>query len=117
MPPTFTRVARVSDLADGQKRLVKVGFAQILLVRVDGAFYALEEFCAHAGGALSGGTLADHEIVCPLHGARYDVRTGRQRIGPASSDQVTYAVRVDGDDVLVGPANAVAGGGTTVANE
>ena len=87
------------------------------IVRVDGQLYALEEFCAHAGGSLSSGTLRGHELVCPLHGARYDVRTGKQLIGPAASDQVTYSVRVEGDDVLVGPANAVAGGGMAAANE
>ncbi|MBM3939922.1 MAG: non-heme iron oxygenase ferredoxin subunit [SAR202 cluster bacterium] len=117
MPTTFTKVAKTGDLQDGQKKLVRVGFEQIVIARVDGEFYAFEEFCAHAGGSLSGGTLQGHEIVCPLHGARYDIRSGKQRIGPASSDQLTYQVRVEGDDVLVGPANEVAGGGMAVAHE
>ncbi len=103
MPADFTCVAKVADLADGRMKLVTIGFEQIVLVRLDGEFYALEEFCSHAGGSLSTGALAGSEIVCPLHGARFDVRTGHQSVGPSLANQPTYPVRVEGVDVLVGP--------------
>ena len=103
MPADFTRVASVDDLAEGRMKSVKAGFEQACLARVNGEFYALEEFCSHAGGALSGGALVGYEVVCPLHGARFDVRTGKQRVGPSLADQPTYPVRVDGGGVFIGP--------------
>ena len=103
MPADFTHIASVNDLADGRMKSVKAGFEQVCLARVEGQFYALEEFCSHAGGALSGGTLDGYEVVCPLHGARFDVRTGKQRVGPSLAGQPTYPVRVDDGGVYVGP--------------
>ena len=102
MPREIVRVAATSDLADGQMKLVVVGYEAILLVRVDGRFYALEEFCGHEGGALHSGVLLGQQVVCPLHGARFDVTTGRQLLGPSMTGQVRYPVRIEGGDVLVG---------------
>lgn len=109
MSDQFAPIAKVRDLEDGQMRLVRRGFEHILLARVEGCFYALEEFCSHAGGTLSTGTLDGYEVVCPLHGARFDVRTGKQSVGPALADQPTYSVRVDGDDVLAGTMSDASG--------
>ena len=103
MPADFTRVASVDDLAEGRMKSVRAGFEQVCLARVEGQFYALEEFCSHAGGALSSGALDGYEVVCPLHGARFDVRTGKQSVGPSMTGQPTYPVRVDDDGVFIGP--------------
>jgi Ferredoxin subunits of nitrite reductase and ring-hydroxylating dioxygenases len=57
--------------------------------------------CGHRGAPLSRGKLVGHEIECPLHFARFDVRTGKLASGPASADVVTYEVRVEQDTVYV----------------
>ncbi len=101
MPADFTCVARAADLADGRMKLVTIGFEQIVLVRLDGEFYALEEFCSHAGGSLGTGTLAGSEIVCPLHGAVFCLKTGAALTPPAFDSVHSYPVAIEGDDVMV----------------
>ncbi|MBN2841290.1 MAG: Rieske 2Fe-2S domain-containing protein [Coriobacteriia bacterium] len=69
-------VCRVSDMAPGSVRHVRVGKRDIALARVGDDFYALSNVCLHAFGPLSRGVVEGHEVVCPWHGWRYDVRTG-----------------------------------------
>ena len=67
---------RVSDLAPGQVRHVKVGKTELAVVRVGDEFHAVSNICRHAFGPLSDGFVEGHELVCPWHGWRYDVRDG-----------------------------------------
>jgi len=50
---------------------------------------------------LADGTLTDHIIACPRHGAKFDIRTGKVLTMPATRDTVAHEVKVEGDDVLV----------------
>ncbi len=101
MPDGFVPVATASALAPGAMRWVVVDRERVLLANVEGVFYALRDSCGHRGAPLSKGALAGHEIECPLHYARFDVRTGKLVSGPASADVVTYEVRVEHDTVYV----------------
>jgi len=94
-------VARASDVPPGAMKCVAVEYERVLLVHVDGAFYALRDACGHRGASLSRGALAGHVVECPLHFASFDVRTGKLVSGPASADIPTYQVRVEGDTVYV----------------
>jgi 3-phenylpropionate/trans-cinnamate dioxygenase ferredoxin subunit len=58
--------------------------------------------CTHDGGALDQGELDGTEIECPRHGARFDVRSGAATQLPAFEPVETHAVRIEGDDILVG---------------
>ena len=95
-------VVKASEFAPGTMRWAVVDRQRILLVNVDGAFYAMRDMCGHRGAPLSTGTLMGHVIECPLHYATFDVRTGKLLSGPTSADIPTYEVRVDGDMVCVG---------------
>jgi 3-phenylpropionate/trans-cinnamate dioxygenase ferredoxin component len=97
----FVAVATVSTLAPGAMTFVVVERARVLLVNVEGTFYALQDACGHRGASLAKGTLTGHVVECPLHYACFDVRTGRLLNGPVSADLVTYEVRVEGDIVYV----------------
>ena len=94
-------VTRASALAPGAMTWVAVDRARVLLANVDGAFYALQDACGHRQAPLSKGTLEGHVIECPLHFARFDVRTGKLLSGPTAADVPTYEVLVDGDTVYV----------------
>ena len=62
-----------------------------------GEFYAIADLCSHDDGPLGDGDLEDHEIICPRHGARFDVRTGKVLSLPAVEDISAYPVRcIDG---------------------
>jgi 3-phenylpropionate/trans-cinnamate dioxygenase ferredoxin subunit len=99
--PRETPVARASAVPPGAMTCVAVEYERVLLAHVEGAFYALRDACGHRGASLSRGTLAGHVVECPLHFARFDVRTGKLVSGPVSADTPTYEVRVEGDTVYV----------------
>ncbi len=99
--PGFRVVARVGEIGPGQKKVVEVGGVPVVLVNLDGEFFAVEDICTHDGGPLGEGDLEGHQIICPRHGARFDVRTGAVLAMPAFEPVPTYAVRVEGDDILV----------------
>ncbi len=99
-------VAHVDDLPEGTTKRVVVGGNEILLCNVDGQIYAIEDVCTHDGGALDQGLLEGDRIMCPRHGAYFDVRTGAALTLPAIMPVRTYRVRVEGDDVFVdGPSS------------
>ncbi|HEU5478532.1 MAG TPA: Rieske 2Fe-2S domain-containing protein, partial [Candidatus Tumulicola sp.] len=66
-----------------------------------GRLYAIEDVCTHDGGPLDQGTLEGACVVCPRHGATFDVRTGEALTLPAVVPLMTFALDVEGDDVYV----------------
>jgi len=97
----FVRVCKTADIPDPGKRLFEVGDRFLVLFHVGGRFYALDDCCTHDGGPLGEGTLEGLEIVCPRHGARFDIRDGRAVSMPATRATAAYEVRVEGDEVFV----------------
>jgi nitrite reductase/ring-hydroxylating ferredoxin subunit len=101
MPDGFVPVTRASELSPGAMTWVALDRERVLIANVDGCFYALQDSCGHRQAPLSKGTLEGHVIECPLHFARFDVRTGKLLSGPIAADVPTYQVLVDGDTVYV----------------
>ena len=97
----FVKVAAVTDIPPGTKKIVEADGTLIVVANIDGEFYAVEDVCTHDGGPLGEGKLEGCQLVCPRHGARFDVRTGAALTMPAFEPAPTYEVRVEGDDVLV----------------
>jgi 3-phenylpropionate/trans-cinnamate dioxygenase ferredoxin subunit len=98
---TTTPVAKMSDIPIGSTQRVSVGGRDVLLCHVDGAVYAVEDICTHDGGSLDAGELEGCRIMCPRHGAYFDVTTGRALTLPAILPLPTFSVHVDGDDIFV----------------
>ena len=95
----FVKVARVDEIGTGQARLIEVKGKQIALFNINGDFFAIDNMCTHEEASLAEGQIMGHEVTCPLHGAKFDVRTG-EVLGPPAYDDVTcYSVRVVGSDV------------------
>jgi 3-phenylpropionate/trans-cinnamate dioxygenase ferredoxin subunit len=80
---------------------VTIGARDVLLCNVDGAVFAVEDVCTHDGGALDAGELEGCRIMCPRHGAYFDVRTGAALTLPAILPLPTFPVRIEGDDIFV----------------
>lgn len=97
----YTRVAKVSDVEPGGAMPVEAGGREIALFNVDGELHAVDENCSHEEGPLSQGYLEGHEIECPVHGSRFDVRTGAVTGEPAVLPVEAFPVRVVGDDIEV----------------
>ena len=94
-------VAKVSEIAAGTTRRVVVDSNEILLCNVEGKIYAIEDVCTHDGGPLDQGELEGECVICPRHGATFDVRTGDALTLPAVLPLLTYEVHVEGDDIFV----------------
>jgi nitrite reductase/ring-hydroxylating ferredoxin subunit/uncharacterized membrane protein len=71
----------------------KAGINDLVLVRIADTVFALHAVCAHAGGPLAQGTVADGCIECPWHASRFRLTDGHVRRGPALYDQPAYEVR------------------------
>ena len=97
----FVRVCKVSDIPDAGKEVFEIEDRFVVVFHVDGRFYALDDECTHDGGPLGEGALHGFEIVCPRHGAKFDVRDGRVLAMPATHATPAYEVKVEGDDVFV----------------
>lgn len=67
----------------------------------DGNFYAVEVWCSHQKVSLINGDVEDYELMCPLHGACFDLRTGSHLSLPAVKPIASYPVKVEGDVILV----------------
>lgn len=97
----FVKVARKKDVPRGQARVFVVNGRRLALCHVDGEFYAIDDVCTHDAGPLGEGELYGYAIECPRHGARFDVRTGKVLSLPAPRPVRSYAVKIEGDEVLV----------------
>jgi 3-phenylpropionate/trans-cinnamate dioxygenase ferredoxin subunit len=101
----YVAVAKLGDLDDGDMRQVVVRGDLVGLYRVGDRVLAINDVCTHEEAYLTDGYFEpeDLEVECPLHGSRFNVETGDVRILPATRPVATYEVRIEGDDVLVGP--------------
>jgi nitrite reductase/ring-hydroxylating ferredoxin subunit len=94
-------VCAVADLPPGEMRRVEVpNGAPIAVYNVDGTFYATADTCTHSRASLVDGDLEDDEVTCPVHWARFNVRTGEPLCFPAVERLATYRVETT-DGVLV----------------
>lgn len=94
-------VAKRDEIPPGSTKRVVVDGTAILICNVDDTFYAIEDVCTHDGGPLDQGELQGCRIMCPRHGALFDVTSGAALTLPAVVPLETYPVRAEGDDVLV----------------
>jgi 3-phenylpropionate/trans-cinnamate dioxygenase ferredoxin subunit len=85
----------LADLAPGTMRCVTLAEQPVLVVRTkDGAVHAVHNVCSHAYAKLDEGRLRGTRVICPLHGASFDVRTGAVLGAPATLPLKSYPVRV-----------------------
>lgn len=98
---SYTLVARLSDLTPGRLKRVIVDDRLIVLARVDGEVFAMDDDCTHISGPLNQGELCEYTLTCPVHLARFDIRDGRVLRGPARDPLPTYAVYIEGDSIYI----------------
>lgn len=91
----WVRVTRVEELPPGSRCVVEVDGVAVAVFNLGGDYCAIEDTCTHDGGELASGDLQGEEIVCPRHGARFNLRTGAVTAPPAFSAVATLPVRVN----------------------
>jgi 3-phenylpropionate/trans-cinnamate dioxygenase ferredoxin component len=97
----FVKVCTMSDLAEDSALHVDVDRTPVCVVRSEGEVMALLDECSHSEVALSDGEVEAGTVECWLHGSRFDLRTGKPTVLPATEAVPVYPVRIDGDDVYV----------------
>lgn len=97
------KLATLDEIPEGGLILKEHGNRQILLAKIEGEVYAMDDVCSHVGGPLHEGELEDScYVVCPWHAARFDVRNGKvDEETDWGSDLPTYRVQVRDGDVYV----------------
>jgi 3-phenylpropionate/trans-cinnamate dioxygenase ferredoxin subunit len=98
----FVELASASELSAGERMFVEVGGREIVIFNIADQFFAIGDVCTHDDGPLGDGDLEDHNIVCPRHGAEFDVRTGQAMQMPAVVDIPAYPVQVRDGNIFVG---------------
>ena len=108
MEAGYTRVANKSEIETGKMKKVTLNDREILIVNVEGTYYAVDNLCTHYGGDLSEGVLKGNVVTCPNHGSIFDVTTGKvvsppsQPLGrPDIEDLQTYSVKVEGQSIML----------------
>ena len=102
----FVKVAQLDDLPPGEMMMVEVGDDRRLLANVEGKVHAIEDICSHAYASLSEGDLSGQEVECPLHGGAFDLVSGEAVTPPATESVKVYELRIEGQDILLGPAKS-----------
>ena len=87
-------IAAPDEVPPGQRKSVVVDDTPALLLRVGNDYFCIEDVCTHDGQPLTEGPVAEGQITCPRHGARFDLRTGAPTCMPATEPIRTFAVEV-----------------------
>lgn len=98
----FIPVGTVEELKDGGRLFVEVDGTPIVIINISNLYYAIADVCSHDDGPVGEGTIEGFEIICPRHGARFDIRTGKVLGLPAFVDISAFPVRLVGDQIEIG---------------
>ena len=98
----YVRVGKASDVPAGRAEVFDVEDRKIAVFRLEDAFYAIEDICTHDGGPLAEGEIEEDQVICPRHGARFNIKTGAALTLPAVTPVESYPVRVEGNELYIG---------------
>ncbi len=95
-------VGKTSDIEEGKLVHITAFGKELLLKKLDGNYYAIDNICTHAGAELHEGELSNSELTCPWHGAKWDIKTGSlisfpQKLKPLQS----HSVSVENDTLFI----------------
>jgi nitrite reductase/ring-hydroxylating ferredoxin subunit len=79
---SYVEVARVGEIHSGNMKHVEFNGKEIMIANLDGKFYALNDRCSHTNAPLSMGHIQGNIVTCPMHGARFDITTGKKVSDP-----------------------------------
>jgi 3-phenylpropionate/trans-cinnamate dioxygenase ferredoxin subunit len=97
----FVKVATVDEIPQGGYKAFELNEDRFIVASTADGFFAFEDQCTHDGEPFDEGDLEDNEIVCPRHGARFDITSGEVAAPPALVGLDTYEVKVEGQDIYI----------------
>jgi 3-phenylpropionate/trans-cinnamate dioxygenase ferredoxin subunit len=93
--------AKIDELELGQGMMVEIEGKELAIFNCDGEYYAIDNECTHVGGPLCEGELDGGKVICPWHGAEFDLKSGEALEPPAEEGVNTYKVHIDGDLIKI----------------
>jgi len=91
---TFYKVAETQEIPENERLFIEINGLPIVIYSLNNEFFATGDECSHDGGPLGEGRVEGYEVICPRHGARFDIRTGKVTRFPAARDIPSYPVKV-----------------------
>jgi naphthalene 1,2-dioxygenase system ferredoxin subunit len=101
MAQEWTKVIELVAVPNDDVIAVQAGGRELAVYGVDGEVFVTNNICTHGHARLCDGFLEGHEIECPLHQGRFDIRNGRAMCEPLTEDIETFQVRIEGGEVFV----------------
>ena len=101
MSDQWIDVTATEDVPEDDVIGVDIAGKSIALYRVEGEVFATDNLCTHGNARLCDGFLEGHEIECPLHQGKFDIRNGKAMCAPLTDDVKTYPIKIEGDRVFV----------------
>lgn len=98
----YFRIVKTTEIPEGERLMFEIENQNIVLFNVNGELLATGDICTHDGGAIGDGELDGDVIICPRHGARFDIHTGKALSLPAVTGIPVYPVRITEDFIEVG---------------
>lgn len=99
---SYYPICSTDDLPPGERLFIEIGEDPVVVFNIAGDYYAIADVCTHDDGPLGDGDVEDHEIVCPRHGARFDIKTGEVLTLPAVKGVASYPIRLKDNMVEIG---------------
>jgi len=99
---TYYPLCALEELPNGERLFIEIGDQPVVVFNIAGDFYAIADVCTHDDGPLGEGEVENHAVICPRHGARFDVRTGEVLTLPAVMGVQAYPVRVADGMIEIG---------------
>lgn len=98
----FIEITNVEELPVNERMFIEYNGEPIVILNLDGSLFAIGDVCTHDGSPLGDGEVLGTEIICPRHGARFDLRSGKATRAPAFQDIPTYPVKIEKGKILLG---------------
>lgn len=98
----YYEIIPASELPNGERLFIEIEGNSLVIFNVAGQFFAIADICSHDGGPLGEGDLEGFNVICPRHGAEFDVRTGKVVQLPAVDDIPAYPVQARDGMIFVG---------------
>ncbi len=95
-------IGEKSDFPPSKMQMISIEGKDVLVLNLDGSYYAIDDTCTHMGASLTEGQLKGSTVICGWHGANFDCKSGKLEKFPAKiNDLKSYKVVIESDDVIL----------------
>jgi 3-phenylpropionate/trans-cinnamate dioxygenase ferredoxin subunit len=97
----FVEVALEEELPVNERLFIDIDGKPIVIINLAGKLFAVGDVCTHDNGPVGDGELDGYELICPRHGARFDIRSGKATRAPAFTDIPSFPIKVEDGKVYI----------------